>query len=279
MNEYKKTKAHRRFEKDKRLEEHYERQALRYFYMDPRRRRVQLAEMREACELLFEWEDLKPVIAGGALWSWAAGRTPKDIDVFIGTAMLDRNAQHLLGQLKNNYEETSNDPKYADEGDIKTNTEEEEGVNQVELELRAELARRGQAIPEELIIKGKEAIERYNATSTLVVSDSVSELTFDIVLTPWDPAWPYRHFDYHHVMVGFGPYHCSYEGMHYYANGWLEPTRKDRLRPEEKVRRKLQPQLWGSPLAAARLKQVMTELQGIYNQIVSEETRTCRSST
>src|SRR4051812_11914821 len=57
-----------------------------------------LAEMRASVALLYDWRKYDPVIAGGALWSWAAGRRCRDLDVFMKNSWgARRRARALCG--------------------------------------------------------------------------------------------------------------------------------------------------------------------------------------
>lgn len=47
-------------------------------------------QMELACKLMYEWRYYTPVIAGGALWSWAAGVLCRDVDLFVKDSWLAR---------------------------------------------------------------------------------------------------------------------------------------------------------------------------------------------
>lgn len=44
----------------------------------------------EACEVLRDWKKHEPAIAGGSLWSWAANRPARDVDVFVKNSIRAR---------------------------------------------------------------------------------------------------------------------------------------------------------------------------------------------
>ena len=48
------------------------------------------AQMTGAVELLYRWKRWNAVIAGGALWSWAAGFTANDVDIFVRSTWWSR---------------------------------------------------------------------------------------------------------------------------------------------------------------------------------------------
>ena len=48
------------------------------------------AEMAEACVYLKKLKRFKPAIAGGALWSWAAQKPARDIDIFMKNSWFAR---------------------------------------------------------------------------------------------------------------------------------------------------------------------------------------------
>jgi hypothetical protein len=61
-------------------------------------------EMREACQLLYDWRKHRPAIAGGALWAWAAQEPPRDIDIFLRHSFfrpVHRKARQLYGEPLN----------------------------------------------------------------------------------------------------------------------------------------------------------------------------------
>ena len=48
------------------------------------------AQMVGAIEILRKWNWWKPIIAGGALWSWAAGNLANDVDIFARSTWWSR---------------------------------------------------------------------------------------------------------------------------------------------------------------------------------------------
>lgn len=49
-----------------------------------------IAEMRAAIGILRQWSKYDPVIAGGALWSWAAYEPARDFDIFVHKTWFSR---------------------------------------------------------------------------------------------------------------------------------------------------------------------------------------------
>lgn len=65
-------------------------------YVEPRS--AIRAQMTGAITILREWKKYNPVIAGGALWSWAAEKPANDIDIFARSSIWTRwRAERMYG--------------------------------------------------------------------------------------------------------------------------------------------------------------------------------------
>lgn len=53
-------------------------------------------QMEDACLLLHQWKDYEPAIGGGALWSWAANRSARDVDIFALSTFFSRRKARKL---------------------------------------------------------------------------------------------------------------------------------------------------------------------------------------
>lgn len=202
---------------------------------------TQAMEMQKSCEFLYKIREYQPVIAGGALWSWAAGRRPNDIDVFVGDYNgIARSAFSMV------YEENN---QGSDSLAEKPNT------------------------PAYRNIAGNELYDIYRFKHKIEVGDQTVGargyvVPIDLVCTPWNGEGPIWHFDYNHCMVAFGANTRNLFGAEFYVKGLLQ-TRHDKPRPMERIRGKLQKDLWGNPDALPRLQMVMEQLDWIYKTIAS----------
>jgi hypothetical protein len=62
--------------------------------------KVRLAQMSDAIDMLYHWQHRDPVIAGGALWSWAAMQPARDVDIFMKTSWRTlRKCRRLYGPV------------------------------------------------------------------------------------------------------------------------------------------------------------------------------------
>ncbi len=185
-------------------------------------------EMRAACDFIRQWQKYEPVISGGALWAWAAGKLARDVDIFFQEGFwLKRKLRKLYGpsvQEIRGLEERIGDEDLH--GEYKTFV----GVGR--------------------------AITRYKARLT-------TGTEVDLVLTPWRGVDVITQFDYAHCMVAFGADQECHLGASFYHDDSLNP-RNSRARSKEVIKSKIQKDLWGSPEAKIKLFAVMDKLKNMY---------------
>ena len=188
-----------------------------------------LEEMRGTCLLLKQWQRWRPIVAGGALWSWAAGRNCRDVDIFVRSNWWTRRRALRTYGVHNTDTFGAKEAVSSYWG----TTEREAGV----------------------------AIVRY---STLLPGNSNTPVDFN--LTPWKGAEAVAHFDYGHCAVAFGHKIAVTHGIEYYENGALCDTHGSPTiaRSKELVLHKTQPDLWGQPHAGERLRMVLKALERMY---------------
>lgn len=93
----------------------------------------------------------------------------------------------------------------------------------------------------------------------------------DMILCPWGDGLVTDHFDYAHCQVAFGITARIMKGANAYTLADLQMQHTDnRCRTEEKIRAKLQPELWGHHDAAAKLVYTMETLDHILAPLVGE---------
>jgi hypothetical protein len=186
-------------------------------------------EMKGACLVLKRWRWHRPIIAGGALWSWAAGYPCRDVDIFVKSTRWTRwRAQRAYGSR---HEDEFLDKKYS-------------------------------SYAGEEIVSGV-PVARYQ---TILPIECATPVDFN--LTPWKGGANTDHFDFAHVRVAFGNrIACSY-GAEFYERAELKPfhvSHHNRLmRSEEYVLKKVQTKLWGKPYAGDALRQTLNQLRMVY---------------
>lgn len=209
----------------------------------------QTAEMSAACDFLYHMRNHDPVIAGGALWSWAAGRRPNDIDVFVA------NSPGLVEALEVGFEKNS-----AGSDSLEDNARVESDFYRAfdPGDTRPYVIQR---FKHRVVIN----FERQEAGGMYAIP-------VDLVVTPWRRGAVISHFDYNHCRVAFGirldrskggeeiiTIHADNTGADWYMRGQLE-TAHPRPREESRIRSKLQSSLWGNQEAGERLRMVFEAL-------------------
>lgn len=216
----------------------------------------QIAEMHEACRFLYHMRNHSPVIAGGALWSWAAGKRPNDIDVFVA------NSPGLVESLGIAFEPN---PGSSDslEDNPRTQSNFYRGFH-----------------PDD----GKPyVIHRFKYQLTIGIETQAAGGSYavpvDLVVTPWRQERVISHFDYNHCRVAFGAtvvkregkderieLHADSFGAQWYERGILMTTHS-RPRSKERIMSKIQADLWGNPEAGERLRMVFEALDHTYKTL------------
>lgn len=189
-------------------------------------------EMLFTCLLLKEWRRWRPVVAGGAIWSWAAGKPCNDVDIFVqSTRWSRRKALHQYG--------------YCDSNKLLSTKS-----------VHSSYLGRTRDVTTEM------PIERYK---TLLPGCPVP---VDFNLTPWKGAEVCRHFDYLHCVVAFGPKIMCTTGVEFYQKGLLEPQHSGiHAREKDYVMGKIQPSLWGKIQAGDHARRVLIQLQKLYAEL------------
>lgn len=138
-------------------------------------------QMKYACEILHEWKKFKPIIAGGALWSWAANRPARDVDIFA----------------KDSWRSRRKASKYIHDPSA------------------CPLKQKVQVYGYFLYEKAKPIkVDAYRG----LLPDGTP---LDIVLVPKSGINALRFFDYAHCMVGFGLDEVNLSGVQFYVAGNL----------------------------------------------------------
>ena len=186
-------------------------------------------EMFFTCSLLKEWRRWHPVVAGGAIWSWAAGKPCNDVDIFVQSTWGSR--RKALRQYG-----------YCDSDKLLSTKTVHSTYLGGSRDVTTEMP-----------------IERYK---TLLPDCPVP---VDFNLTPWKGAEVCQHFDYLHCVVAFGPKTMCATGVEFYQKGLLEPQhRHANTRAREYVMGKIQPSLWGKASAGDHVRRVLIQLQRLY---------------
>lgn len=193
-------------------------------------RTVITAQMVGTCRVLKDWEKFKPVVAGGALWSWAAKEIARDVDIFVKKSWrTKRRADQIYGvdRERNLLGKTKQSVSYG--GTI--------------------------------TVDGHVPVLVYKS---VLPGDTGTPM--DFVLTPWRGAEVTCHFDYLHDTVAFGRGIACTNGATYYKAGMYIAV-YDKHRDKELVKKKVKQTLWNNPDAKEKLNQVMVTLSHIYAQI------------
>lgn len=208
---------------------------------------VVVEQMVCAVSLLKEWQEHDPVLAGGALWSWAADQQAHDLDIFMEDTRASRRWADTLGaEYENPATELARHDYY---GQLRHNTPAS----------RKAIAKRKRSN-----VFGWFYLDRVHAYRTKVSRN----VLVDVVLSPWQSCEATHHFDYAHLRNAFGARTIEMHGAYFYARGWLvEQPEAWNVRGWETVRRKVeQTGLWKKPEAFMRLADVMQELAQLYHR-------------
>lgn len=184
------------------------------------------AQMVGAIEILKKWAWWRPVIAGGALWSWAAGNPANDVDIFArSTWWSRRRAKKMYGQSTLDLATVA--PSINDGyGNMITAG----GLNV----FRTTLSNHPTKVDFVLSKRGQ-----HGYGSVCIGGDSI--------------------FDYAHVQVAYGLHWYSTDGANAYAEGRLKKLHAS-ARKETYVISKVQTTLWNNPEAVSKLLGVMETL-------------------
>lgn len=186
------------------------------------------AQMEGAVFLLRLWKRWRPIIAGGALWSWAAGNVANDVDIFArSTWWSRRRARAMYGQSTIDLA-TVNPQIPTGYGDFVSG----KGLHVFRTKLDTHPTKVD-------FVLSKRGEHGYGAPG---VTDSIS--------------------DYAHVQVAYGLRWYSIDGAQAYAHGKLKQLHHD-ARNKNYVMGKVQTSLWNNPQAIAKLVGVMQDLAHI----------------
>lgn len=188
-------------------------------------------QMQEAVRLLVEWRRFNPVIAGGALWAWAANNPARDVDIWLRNTRRARRA-------------------------VSNWTQKTDGLTLVEQVKKSS---------KNYIVTIKAVETVIERRIGLFVE---SKTPVDVLLVPWAGIRAPEHFDYLHCAVAWGIHRSCDTGAKYY-HGRLKPTFPGGgyRRNTKLVMEKLQKELWGKAEAAKRLQAVFTQLRDICQQL------------
>lgn len=192
------------------------------------------SQMIHACEVMYDWEKYNPAIAGGCLWSWAAKKTARDIDIFVkNTWGARKKASIFVLNLEG--------------GGLKQKVIKSNYFGTFE----------------------KTRIVKTRAYTSMLPDNT----PLDIILAPKSGIENIKFFDYAHCAVGFSPPHTiNLVGAKYYASGTLEKWHNE-ARPESLIKDKIQNSLWNNPNAKTELNRVVHELTQIYDDLKNENNR------
>lgn len=181
--------------------------------------------MYAACKILYDWKKFKPAIAGGCLWSWAAGKQARDIDIFVKNSW---RARKKARSFIFNASGVSLKKKV-----IKSNYF---GVRELAKEIKT-------------------------IAYTSILPDNTP---LDIVLSPVSGIDATKYFDYSHCAVAFSPPHIvDFTGVGHYVSGQLNKRHKE-ARSEDVIMSKIQRILWKNPDAEREIVRIVHELKNIY---------------
>ena len=184
-------------------------------------------QMIGACRMLKEWQKFWPVVAGGALWSWAAKEPARDVDIFVRRSWRTRRwATRRYGVFG---DEDFRDRKLIRSGYSSRWT--------------------NVGVP----------VSHYK---TVLPGDTATPV--DFVLTPWKGCEVIKHFDYFSSCVAWGSRGSSVFGASYYRDGAMT-AQFEGGRDKDYVRGKVKEALWGKEQAEERLSQIFVNLSHIYH--------------
>lgn len=188
-----------------------------------------MEEMKQSVDFLKRYEKRNALIAGGALWSWAANERARDVDIFVsGGFFFERklNKDNLSSSGGEEFKITKN-KVFSDYFGPRT-----EAVTR-----HAHTIRYHTLLPKGTVVD-------------LVVTKGVTPLG---IVTEW--------FDYEHCKVAFGKNTCIITGGDSYEKG-VEVSNSLTPRKEIRVRKSL----WGNPQARRRIITVMETLKELYDE-------------
>lgn len=181
-----------------------------------------------AIDVLKLWKWWKPVIAGGALWSWAAGNVANDVDIFARSTWWSRRRARAMYGLSTIDLATVNPKIPTGYGDFVSG----EGLHV----FRSKLANHPTKVDFVLSKRGEHGYGSPGVTQSI--------------------------FDYEHVQVAYSLDWYSVDGATSYSEGKLKQLHHD-ARNKDYVLGKVQTSLWNNPQALAQLVQVMQDLARI----------------
>ena len=199
----------------------------RALYRDP----LVQQQMVDTVDALINWRKYDPAVAGGALWSWAAGRPANDIDLWVRrTWGSKKKAKKLIAQANSFrlYKEVEGSDSYG----TWTSTYDKRTLRYL----------------------------GYMPTSHTKV---------DLILTNFGGVEASTWFDYRHCQVAFSLTQVNSTGAEYYQKANLCPT-SDYARDKEFVEKKLQHSLWGSAEAEDKLRDVFLRLRELSDKALKE---------
>jgi len=198
-----------------------------------------IEEMDNVLKIMYDFRYLGPVIAGGCLWSWAAGQKSRDVDIFF------QDSGETMDALSN-FDKVYKNPEEDFMGMEVTHDEYGDIVGEQERAIR--------------VFNGK-----------IKSSDTAIQLT----VTQEESEYITNFFDYEHVRVSWSPHNFVTDGAKFYAKAILQLVDNvharvpGNARSEEKIMSKIIAKMWGNPHAHAALSQVGRFLNNGYNQLVS----------
>lgn len=179
----------------------------------------------ESIVLLYQMRKYNPVIAGGALWSWAAMMPAKDVDIFFRNGWLRRRRLLKLCGHASSENYHYDKPSYDGYGHFMK------------------------------VIAGLRYAWQLPAT----------KLPVDFVLTNWEGIQVINNFDFIYSKVAFGINEFATEGAIACSVGSLEYNSRMCPRDKAYIQAKMAKNpLWGSPTAVHRMEFLIRMLQAIY---------------
>src|SRR6188508_822128 len=188
-----------------------------------------MAEMRSICKFLYQWRKYKPIVAGGALWSWAANKHCRDADVFMRKRMFLENK--ILKYFATNKEIVNLSGLHTSHGGYGRSSHTEKKIP-------------------------------FDLYKVFLAQEKIA---IDVILTGNRPIDTVRrNFDYEHCKVGFGKNQLVATGVDAYSQGKLKTDYSaENVRPEWVILNKIQPDLWGKDIATVKLLDVLNILSGM----------------
>jgi len=210
------------------------------------------AQMIGAVALLYEWKRWRPIIAGGALWSWAAGNVANDVDIFArSTWWSRRRARAMYGKSTLDHA-TVNKSIPTGYGDFISG----KGLHV----FRTKLHTHGSAAS----VPAADSCTAAGCTKVDFVLSRRGEYGYGA------PGVNHSIFDYEHVQVAYGLAWYSTDGASAYAAGRLKQLHAD-ARNKNYVIGKVQISLWNNPEATTKIAGVMQELAAIAGRPLAKQ--------